>query len=50
MAASAIMHYQTIVSRVVNPLEMAVLTVGSVQAGADNNTIPESALLKVSLR
>jgi len=50
MAASAIMQYQTIVSRVVDPLETAVLTVGSVQAGANNNTIPESALLKVNLR
>ena len=50
MAASAIMQYQTIVSRIVDPLETAVLTVGSVQAGADNNVIPESALLKLNLR
>lgn len=50
MAASAIMQYQTVVSRVVDPREMAVLTVGSVQAGADNNTIPGSALLKLNLR
>lgn len=50
MAASAIMQYQTIISRMVDPLETAVLTVGSVQAGADNNVIPESALLKLNLR
>ena len=50
MAASAIMQYQTIISRIVDPQETAVLTVGSVQAGADNNVIPESALLKLNLR
>ncbi len=50
MAATAIMEYQTIVSRRVNPLHAAVVTVGSVQAGTDNNVIPPSALLKVNLR
>jgi hippurate hydrolase len=50
MAAMAIAEYQMIVSRVVNPLDTAVLTVGSVQAGTDNNVIPESALLKINLR
>jgi len=50
MAAAAITQYQMIVSRVVDPQETAVLTVGSVQAGTDNNVIPESALLKLNLR
>ena len=50
MAASAIMQYQTIVSRGIDPKHSAVITVGSVQAGADNNVIPETALLKVNLR
>lgn len=50
MAATAIMQYQTIVSRMVDPLETAVLTVGSVQAGIDNNVIPHEALLKLNLR
>jgi len=50
MAASAIMQYQAIVSRGINPQNAAVITVGSVQAGKDNNVIPETALLKVNLR
>jgi hippurate hydrolase len=50
MAAAAIMQYQTIVSRVIDPRDMGVVTVGAVQAGADNNTIPDSALLKLNLR
>ena len=50
MAAAAIMEYQSIVSRAVDPQNAAVLTVGSVQAGIDNNVIPGSALLKINLR
>ncbi|MGL4722218.1 MAG: amidohydrolase [Desulfovibrionaceae bacterium] len=50
MAAMAIIEYQVIISRIVDPLETAVLTVGSVQAGTDNNVIPETALLKLNLR
>lgn len=50
MAAMAVMAYQTIVSRVISPLDAAVLTVGAVQAGTENNVIPESALLKLNLR
>jgi hippurate hydrolase len=50
MAASAIMQYQAIVSRGIDPKNAAVITVGSVQAGKDNNVIPETALLKVNLR
>jgi amidohydrolase len=50
MAAAAIMQYQTIVSRVMDPRDMGVLTVGAIHAGADNNTIPDSALLKLNLR
>jgi len=50
MAASAIMSYQSIVSRGIDPKNSAVITVGSVQAGSDNNVIPETALLKVNLR
>lgn len=40
MAAMAVAEYQIIISRVVPPLETAVLTVGSIQAGTDNNVIP----------
>lgn len=50
MAASAIMQYQVIVSRAIDPQKAAVLTIGSVQAGSDNNVIPGSALVKVNLR
>ena len=50
MAATAIVQYQFIVSRGVDPLNAAVVTVGSVQAGSDNNVIPDKALLKLNLR
>lgn len=50
MAALAVVQYQAIVSRTIEPQQTAVLTVGSIQAGADNNVIPATALLKASLR
>lgn len=50
MAATAVVQYQFIVSRGIDPLHGAVLTVGSIQAGADNNVIPASALVKINLR
>lgn len=50
MAASAIVQYQFIISRAIAALDAAVLTVGSVQAGSDNNVIPDSALVKINLR
>lgn len=51
VAGSAIvMGLQTIVSRNVPPLQMAVITVGSFQAGEANNVIPQSATLKLSVR
>jgi len=50
MAANAIIQYQTLISRRLDPQRPAVLTVGAVQAGTDNNVIPSSALLKLNLR
>ncbi|MFC0283419.1 amidohydrolase [Camelimonas abortus] len=50
MAAQAVLGYQTVVSRMIDPQDTAVITVGSVQAGADNNVIPDSASLKLNLR
>ena len=50
MAALAVVEFQTIVSRIVSPQETAVLTVGALQAGSDNNVIPDQALLKANLR
>ena len=37
MAATAVVQYQSIVSRHIDPQQAAVLTVGSIQAGEDNN-------------
>lgn len=50
MAAFAISEYQAIVSRVIDPREPAVITVGAVEAGTSNNVIPETALLKLNFR
>jgi len=51
VAGSAIvMGLQTIVSRNVAPLQMAVITVGAFQAGQANNVIPQQATLKLSVR
>jgi amidohydrolase len=50
MTANAIMQYQVIVSRAIDPQETAVITVGSVQAGIDNNVIPGESLVKINLR
>jgi len=45
MAAMAVVQYQAIVSRIIDLQQMAVLTVGSIRAGTDNNVIPDSALI-----
>jgi amidohydrolase len=50
MAANAILQYQTIVSRNSHPQFPVVLTVGAMEAGIDNNVIPDQALLKLNLR
>lgn len=51
VAGSAIvMGLQTIVSRNVDPLEMAVITVGAFNAGMANNVIPQTCTLKLSVR
>ena len=50
MAAQAVLSYQTIVSRNLDPQASAVLTVGSIEVGRDNNVIPETAVLKLNLR
>jgi len=49
-AASIVMALQTIVSRNVDPLHAAVVTVGAVGAGKANNVIPASATLELSVR
>ncbi len=50
MAAQAVLSYQTIVSRNLDPQTSAVLSVGSIVAGRDNNVIPETSVLKLNLR
>jgi len=48
--ASIVMALQTVVSRNVAPLQMAVITVGSFKAGQANNVIPQTATLELSVR
>lgn len=50
MAAATTMRLQTIISREVAPIENAVLTIGSLQAGTKENIIPEDATLKLNIR
>lgn len=50
MAASTVMRLQTVVSREVDPNELAVVTVGSIQAGTKSNIIGTDATLEISLR
>jgi amidohydrolase len=50
MASSAVMRLQGVVSREVPPTDMAVVTVGALQAGASENVIPDHALLRLNVR
>ncbi|MCJ1474584.1 hypothetical protein MMC13_003243 [Lambiella insularis] len=50
MAASTVMRLQTIVSREVDPSGLAVVTVGSMQAGQTENIITDKAELKINIR
>jgi hippurate hydrolase len=49
-AASIVMALQTVVSRNVDPLQPAVVTVGALHAGKANNVIPATATLELSVR
>ena len=49
-AASAIMALQTIASRNIDPLDSVVVSIGTLQAGAAYNVIPDSARLELSVR
>ena len=50
MACNAVMQYQTIISRSIAAQDVAVLTVGAIHSGGDNNVIPASAVVKLNLR
>ena len=49
-AAAIVTALQTVVSRNVDPLQAAVVTVGAVHAGQANNVIPAQATLELSVR
>ena len=50
MAALSVVQFQAIPSRVVDPRDAAVVTVGAINAGVENNTIPGVAELKLNFR
>jgi len=50
VAAHIVTALQTIVSRNVDPLDMAVVTVGSIHGGSASNVIPESVEMKLTAR
>lgn len=50
LAAQAILAFQTIVSRELEPKEPAVLTVGSIHGGTKHNIIPDEVRLQLTLR
>lgn len=50
IAARTILALQTITSREVKPGEMAIVTVGYIQAGTKNNIIPDHAELGLTIR
>jgi metal-dependent amidase/aminoacylase/carboxypeptidase family protein len=50
MAAHVVVRLQTLVSREINPSDIAVVTVGSLQAGQTENIIADSAEIGVDIR
>lgn len=50
LASSIVMKLQTLISRENNPLDPAVVTVGSFHAGAKHNIIPDEAKLELTVR
>lgn len=49
-AAQLVTAFQTLVSRNVDPLETAVVTVGQITAGDAHNIIPQSAVMRGTIR
>ncbi|ASU37519.1 amidohydrolase [Herbaspirillum sp. meg3] len=49
-ASSLVMALQTVVARNIDPMEAAVVTVGSLHAGHAANVIPEHATMELSVR
>ncbi len=50
LAAQIVLALQTIISREVNPVETAILTVGAIQGGSLPNVIPEKVSLRLMTR
>jgi metal-dependent amidase/aminoacylase/carboxypeptidase family protein len=50
MAAHVVVRLQTVISREVNPGDISVLTVGSLQAGQTENIIADSAEIGIDIR
>lgn len=50
LAANIVLRLQGIVSREIDPSEMAVLTVGSLQVGETENVIADRGVIKVDIR
>jgi hippurate hydrolase len=50
MAAATVMKLQTVVSRTLEPTDVAVVTVGQLHAGTKENIIPDKAELGLSIR
>lgn len=50
LASLMVMEFQTIVSRNVDPIESAVLTVGSISGGTKHNIIPDEVKMQITLR
>lgn len=50
LASAIVTRLQTLVSRELNPMDHAVITVGSFHAGTKHNVIPEEARLQLTVR
>lgn len=50
ISANIVLALQTIVSRNINPLDMAIVSVGELHAGSSANIVPDTARLVVSVR
>ncbi len=50
LAAMIVIRLQTVVAREIAPGDVAVLTVGSIQAGTKSNVIPDHAVLQLNVR
>lgn len=50
LAARLVLDLQTIVSREINPIDSAVVTVGSIHGGTKHNIIPDQVELQLTIR